>query len=92
MRLEEPMESLLTFEIELNEESKEMKKLVGLRAESEQPVDEGNELSESMAFLSKNFERAIKMLNNQAKDNPQTQKTAYGTFNPTTFGRTQGTI
>ena len=51
------------FEIELSEESKERKKLVGLRVESKQALDEGNDLSESVALLSKNFERAIKRLN-----------------------------
>ena len=69
-RLEEIMGSLLTFEIELIEESKERKKLIRLTAESKLPVDEGNELSESMALLIKNFERAIKRLNAQAKGNP----------------------
>ena len=57
------------FEIELNEESKERKKLVGLTVEFEPPVDEGNELSKFMALLSKNFGRAIKRLNTQAKGN-----------------------
>ena len=66
-RLEELVGSLLTFEKELNKESKERKKLVGLRAKSELLVDEGNELSESVALLSKNFEKAIKRLNTQAK-------------------------
>ena len=61
-----------------------------LRVESELPVDEGNELLESMALL-KNFERAIERLNTKAKGNPQTRKIEYGTFNPTKFGRTQGT-
>ena len=56
MRLEELMGSLLMFEMELNEESKERKKLVGLRAKSKLHVDEGNELSEYVALLSKNFE------------------------------------
>ena len=46
---------------------KEMKKLVGLRPESELPNDEGNEFSESVALLTKNFEIAIKRLNTQAK-------------------------
>ena len=46
---------------------KEMKKLVGLRPESELPNDEGNEFSESVALLTKNFEIAIKSLNTQAK-------------------------
>ena len=36
---------------------------MGLRAESELPINEGNELSESVALLSKNFERSIKRLN-----------------------------
>ena len=63
MRLEESMRSLLTFEIELNEDSNERMKLVGLRVETKLLVDEGNGLSESMALLSKNFERAIKRLN-----------------------------
>ena len=45
-----------------------------LRAESELPIDEGNELLESIALLSKNFERAIKRLNAQSKDVPQTRK------------------
>ena len=49
-----------------------MKKLMGLRAESKLPVDEGNELFEYMALLIKNFERAMKRLNSQAKGNPQT--------------------
>ena len=49
MRLEELMGSLLKFEIELNEEYKERKKLVRLRVESELPVDEGNKLSKSIA-------------------------------------------
>ena len=88
MRLEELMGSLLLFEIDLNEESKERKKL----DKSEPPVDEGNELLEFMALLSKNFERVIKRLNTQVKGNPQTQKIAYGTFNPTKFGRTQGSL
>ena len=52
MRLEELMESLLTFELKLNEESKERNKLVGLRAESKLPTDEGNEVSKSLALLS----------------------------------------
>ena len=66
------MGSLLAFEIELNEEFKERKKIVGLRVESELPVDEGSELSESEAYMSKNFERSIKRLNAQVKENPQT--------------------
>ena len=45
---------------------------MGLRVESKIPVDEGKKLSESLAFLSKNFERAIKRLNTKAKGNPQT--------------------
>ena len=57
------MGSLLTYKIELNEESKERKKLVGLRADSELPVDEGDELSEFVALLPKNFKRSIKRLN-----------------------------
>ena len=80
------------FEIELNEESKERKKLMGLRVESEPPIDEGNELSEFVALISKNFERSIKRLNTQAKGNPQTQKIASGTFNLTKFSRTQGSL
>ena len=60
MRLEELIGSLRTFEIELSEESKERKKLVGLRVESELINHKGNEFLESMALLSKNFERAIK--------------------------------
>ena len=68
MRLEESMGSLLTFKIELNKESQERKKLVGLRVESKLPVNEGNELSEYVALLSNNFERAIKRLNAQAKE------------------------
>ena len=36
---------------------------MGLRAESEMPIDERKELSESMALWSKNFERTIKRLN-----------------------------
>ena len=56
MRLEELMGSLRAFEIEPSEESKERKKLEGLRAESELPNDEGIEFSEVMALLSKNFE------------------------------------
>ena len=91
MRLEELMGSLLMFEIELNEESKERKKLMGLRDKSEPPVDEGNELLEFVALLSKIFEIAIKRLNTQ-KGNPQTQKIAYDTFNPTKFGKTQGSL
>ena len=50
------MGSLLTSKIELNEESKERMKLVGLRADSELLVDEGDELLEFVALLSKNFE------------------------------------
>ena len=50
------MGSLRAFEIEPSEESKERKKLEGLRAESELPNDEGIEFSEVMALLSKNFE------------------------------------
>ena len=45
MRLEELMGSLRSFEIELSEEAKERKKLVGLRAKSELPNDEGDEFS-----------------------------------------------
>ena len=43
MRLEELIGSLCTFEIEMSKEDKEMKKLVGLRAEPELPNDEGDE-------------------------------------------------
>ena len=60
MRLEELMGSIRTFEIDLNEEANERKKFVGLRAEFELPNDESDELFESVALLSKNFERAIK--------------------------------
>ena len=72
MRLEELMGSQRTFEIKLNEESKERKKLMGLRAESELPNDEGSEFLELVALLSKNFERVLKRLNNQEKGNSQT--------------------
>ena len=92
MRLEELKGSLLTFEIKMNEVSTERKKLVGLRAEFELLVDEENELSESMALMSKNFERAIKRLNAQVKGNPQIGKIAFSTLNPTKFGRTQGSL
>ena len=90
MTLEELMGSLLMFEIELNKESKERKKLIRLRVESKLLVDEGNELSESMTLLSNNFERAIKRLNAQEKGNPQTRKIAFATLNPIKFGRTLG--
>ena len=90
MRLEELMGSLLTLEIELNEESKEIKKLVGLRVEFELLDVEGNNLLESVALMSKNFEGAIKRLNGQAKGNPQTRKIAFGILNPTKFGMTEG--
>ena len=58
----------------MNEESKEKIKIVELRAESELPIDEGNELLESIALLSKNFERVIKRLNAQSKGISQTRK------------------
>ena len=58
----------------MNEESKEKNKIVELRAESELPIDEGNELLESIALLSKNFERVIKRLNAQSKGISQTRK------------------
>ena len=77
MRLEELMGSILTFEIGLNEESKERKKLVGLRAEFKPHVDEGNEVLEFVSLLPKNFERAIKRSNTQAKGSPQTRKIAW---------------
>ena len=41
------MGSLRTFEIELSEKSEERNKIMGLRAESELPVDEGSKLLES---------------------------------------------
>ena len=63
MRLEELIGSLRTFEIELSKESKERKKLMELRAKFELPNDEGSEFLESVALLSKNFERALKRLN-----------------------------
>ena len=44
-RLEDPMGSLLTFEIKLNEKSKKINKLMELRAEFELLVNEGNELT-----------------------------------------------
>ena len=47
MQLEELMGSLRSFEIELSEKSEERNKLMGLRAESELPVDEGSKLLES---------------------------------------------
>ena len=50
MRLEELMGSLLMFEIELNEESKERKKLVGLRAKSELPVMKGTDFKNLWPF------------------------------------------
>ena len=53
MRLEELMGSLGKFEIELTEESKERKKLVELWAKFKLLVDEGNELCEFVALLSK---------------------------------------
>ena len=61
-----------------------------LRVESELPNDEGCEFSESMALLSKKFERALKRLNTLEKGNSQTRKFAYRTCNPTK--PTQGTI
>ena len=90
IRLEELIGSLLTFKIELNKEPEERNKPMGQRAKSKPPVDDGNELSKSVALLSKNFERAIKRLNAQAKGNPLTQKFPYGTFNSTKFGMAQG--
>ena len=64
---------------------------MGLRVESKLALNEGNELSEFVALLSKNFERAIKRLNTQEKGNAHIRKTTYGTFNPTKFGKTLGT-
>ena len=55
MKLEELIGSLRTLEIELSEESKERKKLLRLRAESELPNDEDNEFSELVTLLTKNF-------------------------------------
>ena len=92
MRIEELMRSLRTFEIELNEESKERKKLVGLRSKSKLPNDEGSEFSKLVALLSKNFERALKMLNTQAKCNSQTRKFAHRGFTLTRPIRTQETL
>ena len=60
MRLEEHIGFLRTFEIELSEDSKERKNLMGLRVESELPNDEGSEFLNSVSLLSKNFERALK--------------------------------
>ena len=45
MKLEELMGSLRTFEIELDEETKEKKELVEVRAEFELPNDEGDDFS-----------------------------------------------
>ena len=59
-----------------------------LRAEFELTIDEGNELSKSIALMSNNFERAIKRLNTKAKCNHKTRKISYATFNPTKFGKT----
>ena len=70
MRLEELVGSLGTFEIELSEEFRGRKKIVGLRAESKLPNDEGSKFSKSVALLSMNFERALKRLNTQVKGNP----------------------
>ena len=67
-----------------------MKKLVGLRTKFEPPNDESDELSESMALLSKNIERDIIRLKTWAKGNTQTRKLASSSFNPTKFGRMQG--
>ena len=82
---------LQTFEIELNEESKERKKLVGLRVESELPNDESSEYSELVALLSNNFEKVLKRLNTRVKGNSHTCKCAPGAFNLTKPVRTQGT-
>ena len=87
-RLEELMGSLQTFEIELSEESKERKNLMGLRVKSELPTAKGSEFSKSMALLSNNFERAQKRLNTQVTSNSLTRKFSFGTFNPTNEGRT----
>ena len=63
---------------------------MGLRVEFELPNNEGSEFSESMTLLLKNFERALKRLNTQAKCNSQTHKFALRDFNPTKPVMTQG--
>ena len=47
---------------------------MGQRAKSKLLVDEGNEILECVAFVSKNFERAIKWLNTRAKGKPSNLK------------------
>ena len=84
MGLEELMGSLLMFEIELKEGSKEINKLVGLWAEIELPIDKD--------LLSNNFKRSIKRLNTQEKGDPQTRKIASSTFSPAKFGKTQRSL
>ena len=58
MKLEELIESLRTFDMELEEDKKLRKKIVAFQVEPQQPEgEEGDDLAESMVLLTKSFTR-----------------------------------
>lgn len=63
MKLEELVESLKAFEMELEENKRETKKGITLQVEFS-PNDKGEDILEIDGLLTKNVNRAIKRINN----------------------------
>ena len=75
--------SLCTFEMELEENKKKMKKTVTFQVEPQQSEeDEGDDLVESMALLIKNFNQVSRKINRRLKGTYQTKNTNFASNPP----------
>ena len=82
--LEELIGSLRTFEMELREDKKQKKRTMAFQVEPQQVEEkEGDDLTESMALLIKNFNQVAINMNKRLKGTYQTQNTNFAS-NPST--------
>ena len=78
MKLEELIGSLHTFEMELEEDKKQRKRTVAFYVEPQQgEEDEGDDLAESMALLTKNFNQVASKMKKILKGTYQTKNTNF---------------
>ena len=83
MKLKELIGSLRTFEMELKEDKKQRKRTVAFQVELQQlEEEEGDDLVESMALLTKNFNQVARKMNKRLKGTYQPKKITTFAFNP----------
>ena len=84
MKLEKLICSLRTFEMELKEDKKQRKRTVAFHVEPQQVEgEEGDDLAESMALLTKNLNQVARKMNKRLKGTYQSKNITFA-FNPPT--------